>query len=248
VPGIWDIAYLSLVILELVGKFIGQLKRNSHQLSGVFMASRMADKNFQRDQWEHRFDSHVAPFNHFVDELRKDDNRGWAPYIAPMHGGTYARLLTVLQDPGPGTQDQIGSGFLCIENNDPTAINLDNIFKQHRIAVNDLLPWNSYPWYINSQKPPNVDQRRAGTKPLKIVVDLLPRLRVVVLLGVYAHDSWKRLETAYPGLAQKRGLRVIHTYHASPQALRHPDPLERQRRKQNLEDAFQEASRILYGP
>jgi hypothetical protein len=30
-------------------------------------------------------------------------------------------VLSVLRDPGPKIQDTIGSGFLCLENDDPTA-------------------------------------------------------------------------------------------------------------------------------
>jgi len=43
------------------------------------------------------------------------------PAIAPWHGGIEARVLSVLRDPGPKTLTVGGSGFLCIENDDPTA-------------------------------------------------------------------------------------------------------------------------------
>jgi hypothetical protein len=56
-----------------------------------------------------------------VDELRSE-GRGWAPYVAPIYGGVNARLLSVLRDPGPMTDPTArGSGFLCLENDDPAA-------------------------------------------------------------------------------------------------------------------------------
>ena len=107
----------------------------------------MADPTFRQEQWQHRFDPHIAPINQFVDELRRGGK--WAPYVAPMYGGTAARLLSVLRDPGPMTQDDVGSGFLCMENDDPTAETICGLFQDAGIIGSDIVPWNMYPWYIN---------------------------------------------------------------------------------------------------
>lgn len=65
---------------------------------------------------------HVAPINDLVDDLRTE-GRGWVPYVAPMYGGVDAEMLSVFRDPGPMTNDLSGrgSGFLCLENDDPAA-------------------------------------------------------------------------------------------------------------------------------
>jgi len=161
------------------------------------MARRMADEKFRNEQWEKRDAKHIAPFNQFVDELRCDE-RGWAPYVAPMYGGIRARLLSVLRDPGPKTQDSLGSGFLCMENDDPTAEKISEFFAGVGIKAKDIVPWNAYPWYIN--RAPNAAELNAGTEPLKHVIDLMRDLSVVMLHGGEAQKGWKRLIRQYPNL------------------------------------------------
>ena len=63
--------------------------------------------------------------------------RGWMPYVAPCHGGVDARVLSVLRDPGPKTAEQGGSGFLCIDNDDPTAARQVEAFAAVGIDVAD---------------------------------------------------------------------------------------------------------------
>jgi hypothetical protein len=81
----------------------------------------MRDATFRADQHARLRDPHIAPFTDLVDELRTVPGRGWMPYIAPMYGGTGARVLSVFQDPGPRTRDDDGSGMLCCENDDDSA-------------------------------------------------------------------------------------------------------------------------------
>ena len=69
------------------------------------MARRMADEGFRQIQWDTRYDPHIEPVNRYVDLLRQDAERGWAPYVAPLYGGIRARLLSVSRDPGPKTVD-----------------------------------------------------------------------------------------------------------------------------------------------
>src|SRR5688572_10358255 len=107
----------------------------------------MTDPWFREEQWQHRFDAHVAPINRLVDTLR-DSGRGWVPYVAPMYGGANARLLSLLRDPGPMTQTEGGSGFICMENDDATAEAISQYFSDARIPATDIVPWNVYPWYI----------------------------------------------------------------------------------------------------
>jgi len=47
-----------------------------------------------------------------------------------------------------------------------------------------VVPWNAYPWYINAK--PTVVQLAAGVEPLRGIIELMPRLRVVLLLGTDA--------------------------------------------------------------
>lgn len=209
------------------------------------MPRRMADKAFREEQWAHRYDDHVAPLNRLVDELGKSGALGSVPYIAPMYGGVNARLLSILRDPGPKTQSAAGSGFLSMENDDATAETICGLFADAAIDAKDIVPWNSYPWYIN--RDPKAAELDAGVMPLKQVVDLLPRLRVVMLHGAAARNSWIRFLRRYPDLVDTRGLQVIQTYHTSRQAFWHKDPTVREERKQHLRKAFSNAAAYLRG-
>jgi hypothetical protein len=63
----------------------------------------MGEQTFRHAQEADIYAPHVAPINRYVDELCQPD-RGWAPYVAPLHGGVNARVLSILRVPGPATQ------------------------------------------------------------------------------------------------------------------------------------------------
>src|SRR6266540_143620 len=49
-------------------------------------------------------------------------NRNSSGRVAPIYGGVEAEMLSVLRDPGPMTNAALdGSGFSCLENDDPAA-------------------------------------------------------------------------------------------------------------------------------
>jgi hypothetical protein len=203
----------------------------------------MANEEFRQEQWERRYDEHIAPINRLVDELQVKSDRGWLPYVAPMYGGVNARLLSVLRDPGPKTRSGQGSGFLCMENDDPSAEAIVGYFSEAGIDPLDILPWNAYPWYIN--RNPSSPELEAGIEPLRRVIDMLPRLQVVMLHGGAAKSAWKRFERRFPGIIKERNLHVIKTYHTSRQAFWHADPSVREARKENLRQSFCDAARYL---
>jgi hypothetical protein len=59
--------------------------------------------------------------NRFIDELGAKGDAGQPPYVPPMCGGVDALALSVSRDPGPKAGRTQGSGFLSIENDDPSA-------------------------------------------------------------------------------------------------------------------------------
>ncbi len=207
------------------------------------MVRRMAEEKFHEQQWQDRYVDHIQPINGLVDELRKFPGRGWMPYVAPMYGGINAKLLCVLRDPGPKTKDEGGSGFLCMENDDPSAEKISNLFSMAGIHADEIVPWNAYPWYIN--RAPKTAELNAGVEPLKRLIDLLPNLQVVMLLGGSAHAAWKKFTRRYPGLIEIRGLHVIETYHTSRQAFWHAEPIVREERESHLRQSFYDAARHL---
>ena len=196
---------------------------------------------FRAEQREHLFDPHVAPVNRMVDELSSPDH--WMPYVAPAHGGVDATVLSVLRDPGPKTQDGHGSGYLCIENDDATAQAQCEAFATVGITARDITPWNAYPWYINRQ--PTTAERETGVEPLLCIVELMPRLTVVLLQGGDAADTWRRLLRQRPEIVCERNLTVVDTYHPGRQALRSPDPSVREQRQQARLRAYERVATTL---
>jgi Uracil DNA glycosylase superfamily len=208
------------------------------------MARLMGNEAYWQQQWGDRRAPHVAPINAFIDGLMASPGRTGVPYVAPVYGGVNARVLFVARDPGPKTQrDHGGSGFLSLENDDPSAERFAALLNGAGIPVDETLPWNAYPWYINHQ--PNAAQLDDGVEPLHRLLGLLPRLRVVVLHGGSAQDGWKRLKRRYPGLAD--GLEVVETYHTSNQAFIGP-PEVRAARMAKLTRDFARIAQILHDP
>jgi hypothetical protein len=202
----------------------------------------MADEAFRDEQRRHAFAPHVQEINRLVDMLRDGNGRGWAPYVAPWHGGVEARVLSLLRDPGPKTQEDQGSGFLCTENDDPTAAFQAEAFAVLGIKPRDVTPWNAYPWYIN--RAPKVAEMRAGTAPLRSLVGLMPQLRVVLLQGIHAQRAWSILTDANPDITRAR-VTVVSTYHPGRQALFHPDPEVRAARSEHRLRAYAQVAAVL---
>ena len=204
----------------------------------------MRDPQFRQQQVDGLRAPRVAPVNALVDELIDPSGRGWVPYVAPVYGGVNARVLNIHRDPGPKTHSQHGgSGFLCTENDDASAERFATLLDSVGIAVSETLSWNAYPWYIN--RKPRAAELEAGVEPLRRLLGLLPRLRVVMLHGRDAQAGWRRLELWHPDLVRR--LVVVPTYHTSNQAFIGP-PEVREARMAALREAFARTARILQEP
>lgn len=203
------------------------------------MARQMKMRSYQRQQMDGIYLPHIEPFNRIVDDMKTTDQ--WMPYVAPVYGGRDARVLAIFRDPGPATREGLGSGMLCVENDDPSAERHYNFLKNARIDVSDLMVWNTYPWYIN-RKPTSIEVDR-GLPILKQIIDLCPNLTVVMAHGGDAQLAWRRLQLRYSTVGD--GIITIETYHTSRQALWHKDPDVRAQRERKLVHDFERAADIL---
>jgi hypothetical protein len=200
----------------------------------------MRDPAFRRSQESGIRLPHVAPVNALVDELRRE-GRGMVPYVAPIYGGVDARMLSILRDPGPMTNaTRGGSGFLCLENDDPAAERFATLLHEAGLAAQDMTPWNAYPWYIN--RKPTTAELNAGIHPLRRLIAILPRLQVVMLNGGDAQTLWGKFSAQYPGDARK--YLVLPTYHTARQAFIGTREV-RQARMADLREKFRAARRAL---
>lgn len=171
------------------------------------------------------WDSHVAPINQLVDQIRHEIAEEWAdtsqgtappvfvPYVDPDSGGIRARVLFVLESPaGPAA---LGSGMLSADNNDETAKNVWRSYQASGMPRTYGLHWNAVPWYVGDGKRNKrvtaTDVTRAR-EYLRQLLDLAPAVRVVLALGRPAQAS---VAGAADVLAA-RGIRVINAPHPSP--------------------------------
>lgn len=191
----------------------------------------------------------------FVDELKLIDPS--VPYVASTYGGTEARILILLSDPGPKTQEgkTQGSGFISHENEDDTAARLGRClwFAEllEKQAIGSFAPavigWNAYPWMVergpnNKMRAPNAAELKFGAKYLDKLLTLLPKQTIVVLMGVKAKYGWKKLVQGNgPGYRQ-----FLAREGKPPIVVCHPSNLgTRQGQRENeIKDAFKKAKSL----
>jgi hypothetical protein len=193
------------------------------------MPRQMSDAAFRAQQHAQLHDPHIAEITAYIDSLRAQSGR-WLPYVAPLHAGVKARVVTVLRDPGPKTQELGGSGMICVENDDQTAESQYRLMEQAGLTPADFTPWNAYPWYINAA--PTDEQIAEAAPTLLGLIELLPDLEVVLLQGNEAANAWRVAVEAQPSIRRRR-LQAFETFHPSVQALQTSKPGERERRIQH---------------
>jgi hypothetical protein len=137
---------------------------------------------------------HVAPLTEFVRRLREVHGPDLVPWFDPTEAGTQASILLLFENPGRKAYGGQGSGFISADNDDPSANNTWHIFKEAGIdRRHDIVAWNIVPWYLGDDRkigkvgPKDLAEARPALAEL---LGLLPRLRVVVLLGRKAQEGW----------------------------------------------------------
>ncbi|WP_258042830.1 uracil-DNA glycosylase [Sphingomonas sp. NBWT7] len=120
------------------------------------------------------------------------------PGFDPADGGAAARVLLLLETPGPdprpGRAPRDGAPRIVSRDNATgTARNLARFLGAAGIARADTLLWNAVPWIVHAPGARNRALRRgeivAGQALLPPFLALLPRLRVVVLAGRVAGEA-----------------------------------------------------------
>ncbi|MDR6595201.1 uracil-DNA glycosylase [Saccharothrix longispora] len=139
---------------------------------------------------------HVAPLVALADEIAKSRGLppGAVPYPDPDFAGVRAEALVLLKSPGPGAVTGTGSGLLSPENDDPTAARAHAEYERVGLDWRRVVHWNAVPWPTEADNPTGSDLHAA--RPwLPRVLELVPDIRAVLLLGKVAEQEWAR-----PGL------------------------------------------------
>ena len=146
--------------------------------------------------------AHIAPLTSFVESLRTEAGPGAAiPYFDPWNGGVEARILFLLEAPGPKA---VRSGFVSRNNPDETAKNFFELNLEAAIDRRRTIIWNAVPWYIGTgakiRAATPADLER-GLRPLPRLLDLLPNLQAVVFVGRKAEKARLEVTQLRPNLA-----------------------------------------------
>jgi uracil-DNA glycosylase len=182
---------------------------------------------------------HVAPLNSWVRALRlRMGPEAIVPWFDPGDGGVEAKILWLLEAPGPkATVERGGSGFISCDNNDGTAQNTFETRAEAGVVRKDVVHWNAIPCYLGTNTKIRArtrgDMAEAGPL-LAELLDLLPALRVVILGGGAAQELW-----AGHGPTGAR-LTVIECPHPSPMNVN-----TRPGNREAIVDAWARAGRIV---
>ena len=153
---------------------------------------------------------YVLPLTAYVDQLRAGSPDEF-PDFDPLDGGVEARMLFLLEKPGPMTSasrtGRAGSGFVSRDNDDPTAEAIFDFMRKAGIPRRETVLWNLIAGWNETRKVTAREVREGALETLRLV-RLLPRLKAVVLVG-------KRAERAYPLLAAE-AFSLSSSAHPSP--------------------------------
>lgn len=142
----------------------------------------------QKDRLARLDDPHIAPLTAFARRLQATSGL-WTPHFDPESGGTDAQVLLLLESPGPKVSQ---TQFVSADNPDQTAENMSCLLKLAGLSRRRVLLWNIVPWQLSAERvvtPTRQHLLDAVPATLELLT-LLPRLRVVVLVGARAEAGW----------------------------------------------------------
>lgn len=133
------------------------------------------------------------------------------PHVDPLDGGVDARLLLLLETPGPGDAP---IRFVSRDNPSGTGRNLSRFLAEAGIVRQDTLLWNAVPRIVHAPGARNRALTRAeireGAETIPALIALLPRLAVVVLAGRVAAQARQTIADA------RSSITIVEIPHPSP--------------------------------
>jgi uracil-DNA glycosylase len=156
-------------------------------------------------------EEHIAPLTEFVVRIRDTEGLGEeVPFFDPLDGGINSRCLCILEAPGAKA---VASGFISRSNRDETAKNFFLLYQEAGIPRSDTILWNIVPWYIGDGsriRAAGGQDIAEGLEYLRELIDLLPRLEVIVLVGQKAQKVEREIRRLRPRV------RIVRSPHPSP--------------------------------
>ncbi|MEK9201370.1 MAG: uracil-DNA glycosylase [Patescibacteria group bacterium] len=154
-------------------------------------------------------EKHMVPLTALVEEIKASVGKGAdVPYFDPMDGGIAAKVLFVLEAPGPKA---VESGFISRNNPDPSASNFYNMSVEAELPRENTISWNIVPWYIGNGdkiRPAGKSDIEEGKQWFFELLRLLTSLEYIVLVGAKARSI-------HPWLSSRTDARILSCHHPS---------------------------------
>lgn len=167
--------------------------RPEHDVRGPSAPKSLAGMGAREARHSRVFEPHVAPLNRLVEEINTQGRQ--TPWVDPSGGGIEARILFLLESPGPKSSSAHGSGIISMDNADPSAARMWRLTRETGLTPEECLSWNAVPWYVSeTAKNENATPKdfREAEVYLARFVALSAGLKVVVLMGAFAERCWVR--------------------------------------------------------
>lgn len=175
---------------------------------------------------------HCAPLTAFVGALRHSGLD--VPDFDPFDGGVNARFLFVHESPGKRARGKTGSGFISQNNDDQSAATFFRLRVEVGLERQQTAMWNIVPEYCGATSNESQLKRsdiQAGAARLLQVVELMPRLEVIILCGRKAQLAASIIRETLPNIE------ILSMPHCSPTNLN--------RRPQDRETIRQVLSKLV---
>ena len=158
-----------------------------------------------------RVPSTAMNFVYLVNRIRTE--RGLTsevPGFDSKNGNEGAKYLFLLEAPGPRAKE---TGQISVDNPDPSARNLGAQLKAAGLSHEEIALWNVVPWYIGNDagtsiRAASANDVREGLKYLVELIEVMPNLRCIILVGGAARK-------AHMYLSSKTTARILTCHHTS---------------------------------
>jgi hypothetical protein len=198
------------------------------------MRRKILGRLFGRDDTDPRLsrldERHVKPLMELVTKIRQ---LGFVlPNVDPNDGGIAARVLILLETPGPKA---VSTTFVSRDNPDPSARNMGASLDIAQLARKDVVLWNVVPHCLSSpdqnRNCSSRDIRRAAPDTQEFI-NLLPNLRAILFCGNAAKKAlrWLVIPTT---------ITVFKTAHTGAQAY------NRAHLRSDIHQTFRAAAKLL---
>ncbi|NDZ92857.1 hypothetical protein G3I13_19760 [Streptomyces sp. SID6673] len=143
----------------------------------------------RRVRFRHIWDPHVEQVNSLVERIERRENARFMPRVDPLFGGVEAEVLILLKSPQADADEARGQfRLLSLDNNDSGAELLFDTLRDVNLDRRRCVAWNICAFPIKGRNPTEAELSR-GREDLADLLGLLPRLKCVVALGVYAQRN-----------------------------------------------------------